>query len=411
MQKIGVALCVLFTFVGVARADEIKWIVRPPVAGVKEGDVARIELIAVNAQETTQPLNAPAVLTGDLGEAGNKIKIELKRFGESPKVVPSGGFVAVPYDMVVPNGVGERVLRVRSPIEGTAVLRILPARFEVPATTTASVPTTTVVVAPEPLSIKPTATRLPTTSDSGVVEFVKNKLSPHERMYFVIGNETPSAKFQISFKYQLFNERSDLAADHPWLNGFYLGYTQTSFWDIGADSAPFFDTTYRPEIFWAANDIRVPNFPDAARFDFQAGAQHESNGKSGTDSRTVNSLYIMPVFTLGDKDALFFTFAPKAYIYVGSLGDNPDITNYRGYFDLNFIVGRADGLQFALTGRIGDDWDKGSAQLDISYPIRKLLFNAVDVYAHVQAFSGFGENLLNYDKQDSTLRFGISLVR
>jgi len=109
MQKIGVALCVLFTFVGVARADEIKWIVRPPVAGVKEGDVARIELIAVNAQETTQPLNAPAVLTGDLGEAGNKIKIELKRFGESPKVVPSGGFVAVPYDMVVPNGVGERV--------------------------------------------------------------------------------------------------------------------------------------------------------------------------------------------------------------------------------------------------------------------------------------------------------------
>ncbi len=418
MHKFGLMMYVVFALADMAFAQEakperkpepkqeIKWIVRPPADGVKEGDTARIELLAINAQEKTMTLVAPETISGDLGEAGDRASVELKRVGEAPKVVPVGGFAVVAYDMIAPSGVGERVLRLRSPIEGSAVLRILPKT----PTTAISTPSTT-VVAPEPLSLTPPAKRPPTTSESGVVEFVKNKLSPHERMYFLIGDETPSAKFQISFKYQLFNDRSDIAAEHPWVNGFYLGYTQTSFWDITADSAPFFDNTYRPEVFWATNDIRIPNFEDSARFDFQVGAQHESNGKSGDDSRTVNSIYFRPVFTLGDKDALFFTFAPKAYIYISSMADNPDYTKYRGYFDLHFVTGRADGLQLALIGRVGDSWDKGSVQLDMSYPIRKLLFNAFDIYAHAQIYSGYGESLLRYNESDTTFRFGISLVR
>jgi len=39
--------------------------------------------------------------------------------------------------------------------------------------------------------------------------------------------------------------------------------------------------------------------------------------------------------------------------------------NYRGYFDLKLIFGQADGLQAAFTGRVGDDWDKGSVQMDL----------------------------------------------
>ncbi len=414
MQKIGLLVCFVLALssrvfgqvVTPEPKQEIKWIVRPPADGVREGDTARIELLAINAQGKTMTLTAPEVITGDLGEAGDRTPVELKRVGEPPKVVPAGGFVVVSYDMTAPAGVGEQVLRLRSPIEGSGVLRIL-AKSPTNATTA----TTTTVVAPEPLSLTAPAKRPPTTSDSGVVEFVKNKLSPHERMYFLDGNSSPSAKYQISFKYRLFNDRSDVAADHPWVNGFYLGYTQTSFWDINKDSAPFFDTIYRPEIFWATNDIRIPNFENIARFDFQTGVQHESNGKSGDDSRSVNSIYFRPVFTLGDKDALFFTFAPKAYIYISSLADNPDITHFRGYFDLNFIVGQADGLQVAILGRIGDTWENGSAQLDVSYPIRKLFFNAFDIYAHAQIYTGYGESLLRYNQQDTTYRFGISLVR
>jgi len=31
-------------------------------------------------------------------------------------------------------------------------------------------------------------------------------------------------------------------------------------------------------------------------------------------------------------------------VYVGSLGDNPDITDFYGYFDLKFVIGQGDGL-------------------------------------------------------------------
>jgi len=395
-----------------ARAEDLAWIVRAPAAGVKEGGIARIELVSVNAHQTSQPVDAPELLSGDLGEAGDKVKVELRRVGEPPKFTPPGGFGLVQYDMVIPPGakVGESVLRLRSPIEASAVLKILPGASEIP-TTKISATTTIAVVAPEPLAPEP-ATRVPTTSQSGLVEYVKNKLSPHERMYFIDGNMSPSAKFQISFKYQIFNQQSDLAAEHPWVNGFYGAYTQTSFWDISKDSAPFFDSTYRPEIFWSVQDLRMPNFPGLARFDFQTGLQHESNGKSGDDSRTVNSFYVQPIFTLGDKDALFLTVAPKAYVYLGSLADNPDITDYRGYFDLKFIFGQADGLQAAITGRIGDDWDKGSVQLDLSYPLRKIIFDSLDIYLHAQLFNGYGESLLRYDEQQgTTFRVGLSLVR
>ncbi len=416
MQKFSLLICVILAVASSeVQAQEIAWMLRAPAAGVKEGDTARIELIAINGLETAQQLVAHDALIGDIGDAGEKMKIELKRVGDAPKFVPGGGFIAIPYEMIVPRGVGEHVVRVRSPIEASTVLRVLPATpvphvtATTPATTPA--PTTKVVVAPEPLSIAATASRVPTTSESGVVEFVKNKLSPHERMYFLVGNEDPTAKFQISFKYQIFNEQSNLVAEHPWVNGFYLGYTQTSFWDLAEDSAPFFDSTYRPEVFWSTNDIRIAAAPDLFRFDFQTGIQHESNGKSGADSRTINSIYLRPAFTFGDKDAFFVTFAPKAYIYISSLADNPDITDYRGYFDLNFIVGQGDGLQAAFTGRIGDDWDKGSLQVDISYPLRKIIFNALDVYLHAQAYTGYGESLLRYNENDSTFRIGLSLVR
>ncbi len=414
MRKFCFLLCVL-TFVSAsARADGLAWVLRPPAAGVKEGETAQIELVAINANATSQALDAPAILSGDIGEAGNKTIIELKLVGEAPKFVPVGGFVAVPYNMVVPPGVGEKVVRIRTPLEATAVLRVLPAKPVAPTTTmttsTPIEPTTKVIVAPSPLSLDPTS-RLPTTSQSGLTEFVRNKLSPHEPMYFISGNDTPSAKFQVSFKYQLFDDQSTLVATRQWLTGFYLGYTQTSFWDIGAKSAPFFDSTYNPEIFWAVHDLRLSKFPSAARFDFQTGFQHQSNGKAGDDSRTMNSLYVQPIFTLGDRDALFLTVAPRAKVYVGSLSDNADITTYYGYFDLKFVIGQGDGLQAAIIGRIGDAWDKGSVQLDLSYPLRKVLYGNLDLYLHAQVFNGYGESLLRYNEAGTTFRVGLSVVR
>ena len=60
------------------------------------------------------------------------------------------------------------------------------------------------------------------------------------------------------------------------------------------------------------------------------------------------------------------TLSPRAYYYVGGLEDNPDLADYRGYVDLRASIGWADSLMLDGTFRLGDDWDHGSAQLDLT---------------------------------------------
>ena len=76
-------------------------------------------------------------------------------------------------------------------------------------------------------------------------------LTEEDPVYFVLGaRDGWSGRFQISFKYRLFDRGAGFGAEQPWLAGFYFGYTQTSLWDLSAESKPFHDTSYRPSFFW-----------------------------------------------------------------------------------------------------------------------------------------------------------------
>jgi len=76
------------------------------------------------------------------------------------------------------------------------------------------------------------------------------------------------------------NDESEFVQAPPLLNGFYLRIRKRPSGTSRPTARPFFDNTYRPELFWAATDIRFSaNFPDLFRFDFQTGVQHESNGR------------------------------------------------------------------------------------------------------------------------------------
>ncbi len=252
------------------------------------------------------------------------------------------------------------------------------------------------------------ATRPVPTNQLSLVEYVSQRIHPHEPMYFLMGPDQPRAKFQFSLKYQMFNDEGAWVQAQPWIKGFHAAYTQTSFWDIDiANSSPIFDSSYRPELLWQKKNLKL----GGVGFDFVTGIEHESNGKGGDDSRTINRLYVQPVFTFGDRNDLFLTIAPKVFTYIGDFEDTPDIEVYRGYADLRVIVGRADSLQAAFIGRVGSDWGKGSLQMDVSYPLRKVLQNNVDLYLHAQVFTGYGETLLEYTESDTTFRLGLSLVR
>jgi outer membrane phospholipase A len=91
------------------------------------------------------------------------------------------------------------------------------------------------------------------------------------------------------------------------------------------------------------------------------------------------------------------------------LSENPDIDDYRGYFDLELKFVKPDGLELRSNLRQGEQG--GSVQIDFTYPVRILTFGNFNGYFQVQYFSGYGETLLFYDQKDSQFRIGFALHR
>ena len=240
--------------------------------------------------------------------------------------------------------------------------------------------------------------------------FFKQHISGYEPFYFIAGTKSPNTKFQISFMYQLLNEEGPLAAKAPALKGFHLAYTQASLWDWNAASAPFFDTSYKPEFLYAWQRVAGGQPPNWYQLDLQGGLKHESNGKDGADSRSLNSAYLRPTLTLGRDDGLQLTLQPRAWIYLGDLSDNPDIADYRGYADLRAIAGWKRGLQLSALGRMGKDANHGSLQLDLTYPMMKIS-GSFSLYLDAQYFTGYGESLLEYNQRSEAFRVGFALYR
>jgi outer membrane phospholipase A len=146
--------------------------------------------------------------------------------------------------------------------------------------------------------------------------------------------------------------------------------------------------------------------PDLLR----AGYEHESNGKDGVNSRSINMLFAQPVWRTEFSDGRGLIFAPKVYAYLDK-EDNSDIQRYRGYANWNLRYGREDGWLLTTQLRNGTS-GHGSAQFDLSYPLRKPLFARTGGFLYFQLFKGYGESLLDYNLDRGTqVRVGFSIVR
>lgn len=234
-------------------------------------------------------------------------------------------------------------------------------------------------------------------------------LSANEPTYFVVGSDSRNgadARFQLSFKYRLFDPESSLSKFSPLFSNLYFTYTQTSLWDLGDDSSPFRDTSYRPGIYygWAGSGKDwLPN-------DWRAGLEHESNGQSGADSRSINIAYLKPIWHLDLDRGKRLSFLPKIYHYIDK-SDNDDIQRYRGYADWILRYGREDGLIVNGMYRQGTA-GYASGQVDLSYPLSTRIFARTGTFVHLQLFSGYGETLLDYDRdRDTQVRIGFSISR
>jgi outer membrane phospholipase A len=401
----------------------------PPAEPATAGGDATLFVYHLNDGAAPLRVDPAASLAARASYAGREVDVTLTRADAQagPLDVKPGAFARVPYRLVVPADAAGHQVMIQLPGAAPAVLRVGPSA------TTEPLATSTTPAVREPTLTAPVVGGAETepaapyagdarghTAREGLTEYFAGHFSAYEPVYFLVGPERPNGKFQISLKYQIFNPAESVAQAVPALAGLHVAYSQTSFWDLEGDSKPFFDNSYRPELLLSYPDL-MPGPADQddigilRQLGLQIGLQHESNGRAGEASRSTNYVYVRPIFTFGDpagdQRGLFMTVAPRVHAYVGDLSDNPDIKEFRGYGDLRLVFGQRDGLQLAAIGRIGSHADKGSVELDLTYPLRALLGRNVDMFLHAQFFTGYGESLLLYNDSDNTFRLGVSLIR
>ena len=210
--------------------------------------------------------------------------------------------------------------------------------------------------------------------------------------------DTTEAKFQLSFKTKIWQNIFASPAD------LWFGYTQQSYWQVynKSDSSPFRETDYEPEVFTTI-PLNVGDEAFKLRY-LNLGFVHQSNGRSNPMSRSWNRLYAgfgfqTPSFILQFRP--WYRIPEKA-----SNDDNPDISDYVGRAEVNALF-RWGEQQFALIGRHslkGGSANHGSLQLEWSFPLAGYL------RAHFQAFTGYGESLIDYNHRMTTFGLGISLM-
>lgn len=251
----------------------------------------------------------------------------------------------------------------------------------------------------------------PTTEPADPVDFFKKHFFPHEPLYFIAGTKSPNAKFQISFKYQLFLEEGWMAERIPLMTNLFAGYTQVSLWDWNKPSAPFFDSNYKPEMLCSVPLVTRGEWAEWFRLDLAGGLQHESNGRDGLSSRSINIAYLRPSLIFGKPDGFQVTLTPRGWVYLGDLSDNPDIGNYRGHVELRVVAGWERSLLLTSMLHAADGLRHGSAEIGLSYPLFRIPAMSSSAYLYAQYFTGYGESLLSYNQRSSIFRAGFSLFR
>ena len=205
-------------------------------------------------------------------------------------------------------------------------------------------------------------------------------------------NDT-EAKFQLSVKTQLWPKL--------WRNSsLWAAYTQVSYWQLYADeeaSAPFRETNHQPELIWQIpTNFRL--FGMNARLASFA-LNHQSNGQSDPLSRSWNRLTGELVL---EKDRLVVSAKTWVRIDDPHVDNNPDIEDYMGRIQLG-AAWRGDKHTFALglKNNLSSD-NRSGVELNWMFPI------AEHLKGFVQAYSGYGENII--DMEDYTNRIGIGLA-
>ncbi len=213
------------------------------------------------------------------------------------------------------------------------------------------------------------------------------------------------AKFQISLRAKALEDVALPGAD------LWLAYSQVSIWQVynSRESSPFRNSDYQPEAIYVvplggATGLRLPG--DWRLRMAQVGVAHQSNGQGGALSRSWNRVWLGAGI---ERDAVGLQLRAHQRVRFSSRDDNPDLEHFIGHGELlaSYVT---QGTAAALTWRTGSGFvRRGSLQLDWSYPVRRSQPEGLRWY--VQAFTGYGETLLDYNHRQTSIGAGLALFQ
>lgn len=366
--------------------------------------LASVEILMLNDGTSEERVALPARVEGRIGDD----LLWLERAPDTPPsaTIAPGGFARAAYRFTPPAGAAGAIL-VSIPGWSTQTVALATPQ-----------PVATASAAPEP--VRTTALQATDgtplaaadgTAQSAIEErfngFFGN-ISAYQPMYVAYGTaEDSELRVQVSFKYQVLG-RTRKDPDFPaWSDGLYLGFTQKILWNLESD-ADFRDSNYMPELFFRTPAIALGTDGAAG---LQFGVLHESNGRSGGFSRSLNSVYVAPTAMWNLGNGYNVSAAPRLTFLFGGKAGNPDIRAYRGVTGLDFQIGKDDGLKLATHGRYNFSNGRGALETELSYPLSQIFGGGPEFYLFAQNFTGYGESLIDYDRKMTRLRFGIAITR
>lgn len=249
------------------------------------------------------------------------------------------------------------------------------------------------------------------------------RLQPHRQSYLVVTktsniNNQPSSpthvspppsnnkpvemKFQLSFKADIGSQRNIN------LFGFktfrmWGAYTQQSNWQVfdARNSSPFRVTYYEPELIATIGT----NYETALKL-VNLGLVHQSNGQTGPESRSWNRVYLQGGWEWNETTSILARRWWRLHEDI-STDDNPDITDYYGRADLvvRWEPGdKSQSVAMLLRNNLRRNANHGFVQIDWALPLSA----GASSRLHLQLTSGYGESLIDYNHNQTTLGLGVS---
>jgi phospholipase A1 len=385
-----------FALIIAAAVAHANVILVPAAVSVAGGAMVSVTVMVTNPGTESMTWTVERSLSARLhsGSARSEDVVLTTETPEGAHIIPPGGYLQLPYRF-----------RLRPGLFGPVVLELTHGGFE-PVMFS-------VLDGGDPALASAAVAELPANDRKTVAHETALRrstgplpgLSRYEPVYFGVGgNGGLNAKFQLSLRYQPIG-----------LIPFFLSYSQTSLWDLHDSSAPFHDTSYRPRIFFQKEQLWVSQ-SNRTWFGLEAGFGHESNGQSGSQSRSINIFYLRPRLDWVAPGDYHFFISPMIYGYLDK-SDNPDITAYRGHADVLIGVNK-NGWRLSTTLRKGADAHFGSIEVNAVLPLRsserffeRLGARGLNGYWFVQYFNGWGETILDYNlKFNAQFRTGLMVV-